>query len=170
MQNKIQSIIKEAIINSLFQTDEINFTYNDADETLWCQVTSKEAHLLTGREGEALRSLNYLIKKIVERSLFKDSEGKETPNANLGVRPPSMRFIVDVNDFHKKKIENLKTLAHMLSERAKYFKSSIETDTMPAFDRKIIHEFLADKPNIKTESSGIEPNRRVVIRYIENIA
>jgi spoIIIJ-associated protein len=81
-----------------------------------------------------------------------------------------MRFIVDVNDFHKKKIENLKTLAHMLSERAKYFKSSIETDTMPAFDRKIIHEFLADKPNIKTESSGIEPNRRVVIRYIENIA
>jgi spoIIIJ-associated protein len=54
----------------------------------------------------------------------------------------------------------------MMAERARYFKSNIEVDPMPAFERRIVHMFLEDAKDIKTESEGQGSNRRVVIKYI----
>ena len=75
---------------------------------------------------------------------------------------------MDINGYQKKKIDNLKNMAHMMSERAKYFKSNIEIDPMPAFERRIIHMFLENEKDIKTESEGEGSNRRVVVKYIGN--
>jgi len=55
----------------------------------------------------------------------------------------------------------------MMAERARYFKSNIEIDPMPAFERRIIHMFLEGIKDIKTESEGYGPTRRVVIKYVE---
>ncbi|MBM4177415.1 protein jag, partial [Candidatus Gribaldobacteria bacterium] len=35
---------------------------------------------------------------------------------------------------------------------------------MSSFDRRIIHSALKTRKNIETESIGIEPNRRIVIK------
>jgi len=158
MEEKAKSIIKDIIENLPFETEEISFSCEGTDQTLWCLIKTKEPHLFIGRNGESLGALNYLARRMVEKAFFNEtrSQASATP-----------RIIIDVNDYQKKKIENLKTLAHMLSERAQFFKSSIEADPMPPLDRKVIHEFLSEKPNIKTESVGVEPKRRVVIRYTE---
>ena len=63
----------------------------------------------------------------------------------------------------------MRAIAHMMAERARYFKSNIEVDPMSAFERRIVHEFLADATDLKTESEGYGPNRRVVIKYIGTI-
>lgn len=60
--------------------------------------------------------------------------------------------LVDINGYQKKRFDNLKNIAHMIAERAKYFKSNIEIDPMPAFERRIIHLFLENDKEIKTES------------------
>ena len=57
----------------------------------------------------------------------------------------------------------------MMSERARYFKSNVEVDPMSAFDRRVVHEFLSNMPDLKTESMGFGPTRRVVIKYIGEI-
>ena len=75
-------------------------------------------------------------------------------------------LIVDINDFQKKHIENIRAVAHMMSERARYFKSNIEVDPMSAFERRIIHEFLSEANDLKTESMGAGRDRRVVIKYV----
>ena len=54
----------------------------------------------------------------------------------------------------------------MMSERARYFKSNIEVDPMSAFERRVVHEFLSNATDLKTESVGFGPTRRVVIKYI----
>jgi len=171
MQEKIQNLIKEVINQLPFKTEEISFSCEENSQTTWCRIKTNEAHFFLNRDGEALRSLNHIIRKIVEKSFFdkNPTQSPARPAGGLGVGGASSpKIIVDINDFQKKKIENLKILAHMLSERAKFFKSSIETDPLLAFERKTIHEFLAEKPNIKTESTGAEPYRRVVIKYTEN--
>ncbi|MGH7249994.1 MAG: R3H domain-containing nucleic acid-binding protein, partial [Minisyncoccia bacterium] len=59
----------------------------------------------------------------------------------------------------------IRAVAHMMSERARYFKSNIEVDPMSAFERRVVHEFLSDATDLKTESVGIGRDRRVVIKY-----
>ena len=57
----------------------------------------------------------------------------------------------------------------MMAERARYFKSSVEVDPMPAFERRIVHEFLSNATDLKTESTGFGHTRRVVIKYVGGI-
>ena len=54
-----------------------------------------------------------------------------------------------------------------MAERSKFFKSNIELDPMSAGNRRIVHEYLAGRPNIKTNSVGDGLNRRVIIEYYE---
>ena len=75
-------------------------------------------------------------------------------------------ILIDINGLQKKRVENVRAVAHMMAERARYFKSNIEVDPMPAFERRIVHEFLSDAADLKTESEGTGPSRRVVIKYI----
>lgn len=120
---------------------------------IWCMVETPDSKFMIGRDGETLRSLNHLVRKILE----KQSNEEEINNV-----------FIDVNGYQKKRFDNLKNIAHMMAERARYFKSNIEVDPMPAYERRILHMFLESAPDIKTESEGFGANRRVVIKYIEN--
>lgn len=135
---------------------DVAVTYDDKMNTLWFSITSPHTRLLFNRDAEALTALNHLATKIAENA----SRGDEA-------RPP--RVVIDANDFEKKKIESLKTLAHMMAERARYFKSSIDVDPMNPHERRVIHEFLSEAADIKTESQGVGAKRHVVIKYVGSI-
>ena len=159
---EIKNKIKEIIEKTTFKVEEISVICEESPSTgashnpagrLWCLVRSNESRFLIGRNGETLAALNHLIRRALERDYPENEQ--------------ILGLILDVNDYQKKKIENLKALAHMLSERAIFFKSSIEADPMSSYDRWIIHEFLSEKPNIKTESTGEGRDRRVVIKYAD---
>lgn len=144
------------IIEDIFNHTGCTFSkceFSDEDGMLWCAIETNDSKLMIGREGETLRSLNHIIRKIVEK---KQGEGS------------TKRLFVDVNGYQKSRFENLKNIAHMMAERARYFKSNIEVDPMPAYERRIIHMFLEDSKDVKTESEGYGPNRRVVIKYVDS--
>jgi len=125
--------------------------FSDENGIIWCSIETPDSRLLIGREGETLKSLNHLIRKIIDKN-------NEKPNNKL---------FIDINGYQKKRFDSLKNIAHMMEERAKYFKSNIELDPMPAYERRIIHMFLENNTNVKTESKGLGSERRVVIKYIE---
>ncbi len=156
--DKIKEIISGLIHRSGFNPEEITITYDENLNTLWFSIESPNSRFLLGREAEALSSLNHLASKIVE-NIFKD----ETMPA--GGHP---RVVLDANGFERKKIDSLKTVAHMMAERARYFKSSIDVEPMSPRDRRIVHEFLSTLPDIKTESVGEGPKRHIVIRYVDS--
>lgn len=150
-RERIQNIIKEILNRAGFFVDEIFFD-NSEESIIFISIKSSDGYFLIGKNGETLSSLNYLVSKILE----KEMRGQDIPY-----------FIIDVNNFKRKKIESLRTTAHMLAERAKYFKSDISVDPMPAYDRKIIHSYLQNVKNIKTESVGLGKERHIVIKYQE---
>ena len=146
----------KGIIESIFKHTNCTISkceVSNEDGMLWCMIDTPDSRFMIGRDGETLRSLNHLVRKIAEKS----EEGEEVSN-----------IFVDINGYQKKRFDSLKTIAHMMAERAKYFKSNIEIDPMPANERRIIHMFLEGIPDIKTESEGYGPNRRVVIKYVGN--
>ncbi len=150
-----ESKIKE-IIEEIFRLTSCSISALDIkneNNMVWCAIETPDSRFMIGREGETLKSLNHLIQKILEKD-FEENEAKN--------------ILIDINGYQKKRFDNLRNIAHMMAERAKYFKSNIEIDPMPAFERRIIHLFLENDKEIKTESEGEGANRRVVIKYINN--
>ncbi len=163
-KTEIQNLIKELIEKTTVAVDKVSIDADkpvtlrgDKDKTIWFGVEVQEPHFFWERGGEALFAVNHLIRRIIEVR-----EGMENQPGGLGV-------LVDINGFQKKRIESLHGVAHMMAERARYFKSNIEIEPMPAFERRIVHEFLSDATDLKTESEGEGHSRRVVIKYIGEI-
>lgn len=163
---EIQNLIKELIEKTTIPVREISIIEEEPKNT-WFSVEVSEPHFFTGRDGEALHALNYLIRRIAENKMIQTKV--ETPT-EVGVSGDfNLEFMIDINGFERKRVENIRAVAHMMAERARYFKSNIEIDPMSSFERRIVHEFLSDSRDLKTESEGIGPSRRVIIKYIGEI-
>jgi len=154
---EIKKLVKELIEKTTVKLNEISIT-EEGPKNVWISVEVNEPHFFISRDGEGLQALNHIVHRIVENRMI-PRDSVEVAQSGLGV-------LVDINGFQKKHIENVRAVAHMMSERARYFKSNIEVDPMSAFERRIIHEFLSDAIDLKTESVGTGHTRRVVIKYI----
>lgn len=117
-------------------------------------IKTKEAGLLIGESGQNLFALSHLLKRLAENE-FKKRELEK------------IQFLLDINGYQMKKIEELKNLARLHAQRVRYFKKEIILEPMNAYERRIVHSFLTEYPDIITESTGEDPNRRVVIKPFE---
>ncbi len=156
---EIKNLIKELVEKTGVAVIEISVT-EEAPKT-WFKVGVGDPHFFVSREGEGLFALNHVIRKIVEKELFSKNL-KENIKENVS----ELDILIDINGFQKKRIESIRAVAHMMAERARYFKSNIEVDPMPSFERRVVHEFLGNETDLKTESVGFGPTRRVIIKYI----
>ena len=155
-QDKIKEVVEQIFKHTGCAITKCEIS-NDGG-ILWCMIDTPDSSFMIGRDGETLRSLNHLVQKMVEKDLLAEKINDE--------KGPGI--FIDINGYQKKRFDNLKNIAHMMAERARYFKSNIEVDPMPSYERRIIHMFLEGVKDIKTESEGYGPNRRVVIKYVEN--
>ncbi len=161
---EIQNLIKELIEKTNVVVKEISFTEQTSSDGTGMTMFSVEVndpYTFTSRGGEVLSALNHLVRKIIEA---KTSPLAPSPYQVDGGITKSL--LIDINGFQKRRIESIHAIAHMMAERARYFKSNIEVDPMSAFDRRIVHEFLSTASDLKTESTGEGLSRRVVIKYI----
>lgn len=116
---------------------------------LKANIQSAEAAFLIGRSGENLLALQHLSRAIVNR-------GQEAP----------IHFIVDVNNYQKNRFELVKETA--ISTAADVARTGQPRWLVPmnAYERRIVHVFLAGVAGIKTESEGEGEERRIVIKPI----
>jgi len=158
-KDEIINLIKELVEKTKTSVKDISVIEEEGvlgkTKTVWFSIEVDQPHFFLDRGGEALSAVSHLVRRIVES---KNTE--EERNAD---------FLIDINGFQKKRVENVRAIAHMMAERARYFKSSIEVDPMSAFERRIVHEFLSEATDVATESQGVGLARRVVIKYTGGI-
>ena len=145
-REKIQSTIEELLDCLNIKVD--TFDVKESELHPIFMVRSPDSRMLIGSDGEHLRALNYLAKKIVEKNV----DGEH-------------RFLIDVNGYHSKKIDELKMQTKILAERARTFRHDVELSPMNAYERMIVHSILGEDKELSTESEGEGKFRRVVIRY-----
>ena len=172
-KQEIENLIKELIEKTTTVFDEILVKEDEKEnqiKTTWFEITTKEPHFFLNREGEALFALNHIARRMIENKIFsKNKDSELIPNTDNKIPFENVNIIIDMNGFQKKRIENVHAIVHMMAERARYFKSNIEIDPMPAYERRIVHEFLSNATDLKTESEGYGRSRRVIIKYIGTI-
>lgn len=147
----IKSLTKE-ILEKMAVQGEVEIV--ESSECPQFIIRTKEAGILIGENGQNLTALSHLLKKITEREFKKNDLEK-------------IQFFLDVNDYQAKKIEDLKNIARMSAQRVRYFKKELKMDPMNAYERRIIHAVLTEYPDIATESTGEDPNRCVVIKFLQ---
>lgn len=143
IQETIQTLLER--LGCSGTVDFIEYT-----ENVHFNIHTKDGGLLIGENGERLRAFNHIIRRITEHT---SRDHKETP-----------KFFVDVNDYQKQKIEELKDLARLSVQRVRYFKKEVSMQPMSAYERRIIHATLTECPDVITQSTGEEPERYIVIK------
>lgn len=112
--------------------------------------TDKDASLLIGPAGEHLIALQHLA-----RILFRKKYDLNVP------------FIIDVNNYKKDKEEKLKSLARSIALKVRRTREQEILKPMASYDRWVIHSFLAEEKDLATESHGVDPERKVVVKLVK---
>lgn len=119
---------------------------------LTVSVTVPDAKKLIGMHGDTLRSLNHILRRMLEVK-----SGEEIRAS----------YLLDVNGYYEKQAETIRAQARMLAQRARLFKHDVEMSPMSGYERLLIHELFSEDPEIKTESQGEGKFRHVVLKYVE---
>jgi len=145
----IKKIIQEVFDKLGLETTSITEEVLDGtDGARIFAVQTPEAAKIIGRDGEGFQALNYVISKVVQS---KDPEVK--------------RVTVDVNGYYKESLEKIKQKARFAADRARSYKVDIEMEPMNSFERLIVHSMFPEGGDIKTHSTGVGSQRRVVLTY-----
>ncbi len=147
-QNNQIDFIKEfvqKILNKIGVYYDLEF--QDGGEEKWFLIRTEDSALIYGDPSRAIVAINTIMRRIVEKSF-----------------PEPVKFLIDINDYHKKHAEEIKDIARMHAQRVRYFKKDIEMPPMNAYERRIVHTVLQEYPDISTESMGNGLERRVVIK------
>lgn len=157
--NDIKQLIETILRHLQTTVESIDITVMDGRRCF--SVKTPDSHALIGVKGTHLLALNHLVKRIV---LAKTAAAKkEAPGEN----EEEQAFFIDVNGYQEAAMENIKTVAKIMGERARSFKTNVELEPMSSYERMVIHSYFQEAPDLTTESVGEGERRRVVIKYIE---
>lgn len=117
-----------------------------SQDFLRVNIETPEAGFLIGKEGESLKALRQIVHTIISRR----------------AQEP-VRYIIDVNDYQKTRLQILKETAVRLANEVVQKGFSRSLSPMNSYERRAVHMELANIPGIKTESQGEGEERKIVI-------
>lgn len=75
-------------------------------------------------------------------------------------------FVLDVNYYRKERERLIAELARAAARKATITKEDVELPPMNAYERRLVHMEITTHPELRTESTGIGKERRVVIKHL----
>lgn len=145
--------VGKEIIKELLSSLEINANIETKvrDGQIKYQLHSQNNSVLIGKNGHILDSIQTYVRQAVLNTL------------DLYVN-----ITVDVEGYKEKQNYFLEKRVKKIARDVTLSKVDVKLDPMNSYERKVVHSALQGFKYIKTESEGEEPNRCVVIKYVEN--
>ena len=104
---------------------------------------------LVGSRGATLEALQELSRLAVYRQTGEPS-----------------RLLLDVGGFRAARRKELVAVAKNAVEKVKKYGEAVRLEPMSAFERKCVHDVVNATAGVESESEGVEPSRRIVVRPI----
>ncbi len=112
-------------------------------------VVGSDLRSLVGAHGEILDALQELTRLAVAQQTGSRS-----------------RLMLDVSGHRQARREQLRTLAAQTATRVAESGEPVRLSPMNPFERKVVHDAIAEIDGVMSESEGEEPNRRVVVLVV----
>ncbi len=111
------------------------------------EISGDDLGMLIGRRGQTLEAVQELTRTAVQRRL-----------------KAHVRLLVDVESYRARRRESLTDYAREMAERAMERGTEIELEPMNAYERKIVHDAIAEIDGASSFSEGEDPQRKVIVR------
>ncbi len=147
VEEKIEVFIKGLLEN--MGSNAVPHCVKGEDNTYKVELVGEDLGYLIGRRGDTLDAIQHLSNYSINRGV----EGH-------------IRINVDAEDYRAKREDSLRKYARKKAQQVLKARRRTTLEPMNAYERHVIHAALQDMDNIKTYSTGTEPNRRVVIEYV----
>lgn len=130
---------------------ETTFETKIRGEQITIKMFSNQNNILIGRNGQTLKALQQIIRQYIFNI--------------IGVYP---YILLDVENYKEKCENHLEKLAKQIAREVTKTKQPVIMDSMNSYERRIVHNTLANFKNITTFSEGEEPNRHIVVKIKED--
>ena len=141
---EIKDYLKEVVEGLGLQ---VNFETSKENDTYYITMYSNNNSALIGKNGKTLSALETLVKNKV--------------NIEWGFYP---KVVLDVENYKEKRIAALERMAVKIAKEVRDTKVDVALENMNSYERRIIHNKLANFKGISTESVGTEPERHIIIK------
>lgn len=121
-------------------------TERDGRRNILVDIRGSDLSVLIGRRSETLAAFQYIASLIV---------GKEEQQF--------VQLTVDVEGYRDRREKQLIQMAKRVADQVAKSGRRQTLEPMPAGERRIIHIALREHPNVRTESTGEDPYRKVMI-------
>ena len=149
--NELTNYLKDCINTILkLMNIEANLELRIREKNIEIKIFSNNNSILIGKDGKNLESLQNIVRQILMNNAEKE-----------------YRINLDVENYKEKRVNNLERTAKKIAREVKITKVEAKLDPMNSYERKLVHEAIQGFKYISSESEGEEPNRRVVIKYVE---
>src|SRR5205807_8876348 len=125
---------------------EANVKIDDRPHPEGIDVLGPDLGALIGRGGENLVALQQITSAMTSRRVGR-----------------TVHVPVDIEGYRRRREEQLREIATRVASRVRATGQAVTLEPMLAYERRIVHLAVQDTPGVKTESVGVDPNRRVVI-------
>ncbi len=146
-QNGI-SVAKEALENILALIPMEGTVVHAAkkDGAINLNIEGDKSGLLIGRKGRTLDALQFIVNKIVNKSLEKRA-----------------RVLIDSENYRQRRKDFLVQMALRMGDKAKRIQKPVTTNLLNPHDRRIVHLALRDDDELSTKGRGDGILKKVVI-------
>ncbi len=138
-KDTLENILERIPVDSTVKAEYI-------DGKISLNIVGDKSGLLIGRRGKTLDALQFIVNRIVNRTLEK-----------------KIRVVVDSENYRQRRIESLTQMALKIGDKAKRIMKPISTNPMNPHDRRIVHLALKEDEKLDTRSRGEGLLKKVVI-------
>jgi spoIIIJ-associated protein len=118
----------------------------ETDDELRATVDGEDLGLLIGKHGTTIDALQHLAVRIALPGGVRDKQ-----------------VVIDAAGYRDRRQEALQRMADRAVAEAIRYDRPVELEPMRALERKVVHLYLRDRPDIESHSEGDEPDRRLVV-------
>ncbi len=152
-ESQIEKTIEKTkeILTKIFEImqDNTEFSIENEDGKVMVKIKTEKSAYLIGYKGKTIEAIQSTINSILQK--------EEEDYAKV---------FVDINDYKSNKESRYRELARRMAKNVVKFGRDVRLEPMTAYERMIIHTELAGRKDVRTESYGEEPRRRVVIKKV----
>ena len=148
VQEYLESFVRKTLTNMGFQVETVSYIQ---DGRIYCNINTDNNSILIGKGGVILTAFNLIARQAVQNEFKKRFE-----------------ISLDINGYRETRYKKVSAMAKRLGKQVLRTKIAVKLDPLPADERKVVHQTIADfNKHLKTESQGEGKDRFTTISYVD---